>query len=115
MDYGVITLGLITIIMVVLKLSFHKLEWVEVLCPLWLASGIVIILYVTGLLRINEKAKLETDFIDYIKAERNDFSTDMLTDTWWLEIPAQKRAKIENILIAYDQMAERLSKLQLTH
>ncbi len=53
-------------------------------------------------------------FIDWCEEERDIFSIDMLRDSWWLEIPASKRVIIENILIPYDQMLERLRLEQST-
>lgn len=51
------------------------------------------------------------DFIDYLRNERNSITKEMLSDEWWLNIPASKRVVFENVLIAYDQMVDRLSKV----
>jgi hypothetical protein len=53
---------------------------------------------------------VEQDFIDFIKAERNAISKEMLNDEWWLSIPPAKRVVVENILIAYDQMVSIITK-----
>lgn len=55
------------------------------------------------------------DFVDYIRNERNAISKEMLSDEWWLEIPPAKRVVFENVLIAYDQMVDRLSKLGIAN
>jgi len=53
---------------------------------------------------MKKKYQAEPDFIEFIIAERNNISKEMLNDEWWLCIPPSKRVVIENILIAYDQM-----------
>lgn len=55
--------------------------------------------------------EVKPDFIEFIQNERNAISKEMLSDEWWLNIPAAKRVAVENILIAYDQMAEKLKYL----
>lgn len=54
-------------------------------------------------------AVLEPEFIEFMKNERSAISNEMLSDEWWLTIPPSKRVVIENILIAYDQMARKLN------
>jgi hypothetical protein len=56
-----------------------------------------------------ESVICEQEFIEFVKNERNAFSSEMLSDSWWVELPAAKRVVFENILIAYDQMQERLT------
>lgn len=57
------------------------------------------------------KVNYEPGFIDYVRNERNSITKEMLSDEWWLNIPASKRVAFENVLIVYDQMMERLAKL----
>lgn len=57
-----------------------------------------------------ESDAVDHEFIDFIVNERDAISKEMLSDTWWLEIPAVKRVAFENVLIAYDQMVEILKK-----
>lgn len=57
-----------------------------------------------------ESDAVDHEFIDFIVNERDAISKEMLSDTWWLEIPAAKRVVFENVLVAYDQMVERLKK-----
>lgn len=54
-------------------------------------------------------AVCDPDFIEFIKNERGEITKEMLSDEWWLTIPPSKRVVIENILIAYDQMAGKLN------
>lgn len=57
-----------------------------------------------------ESDAVDHEFIDFIVNERDAISKEMLSDPWWLEIPAAKRVAFENVLIAYDQMVEILKK-----
>lgn len=54
----------------------------------------------------------DPEFIEFIVNERNTISKEMLSDTWWLEIPAAKRVVFENVLIAYDQMVEKIKNIK---
>lgn len=54
-------------------------------------------------------AVCDPDFIEFIKNERDEITKEMLSDEWWLTIAPVKRVVIENMLIAYDQMVEKLS------
>lgn len=58
--------------------------------------------------------KVEPDFIAFIKNERAAFNKHFNGGTShdrWLSLEVKDRVNIENLLIAYDQMVERLSKL----
>lgn len=54
----------------------------------------------------------DPEFIEFIVNERNTISKEMLSDIWWLEIPAAKRVAFENVLIAYDQMVEKIKNIK---
>lgn len=64
-----------------------------------------------------EKAEIEKDaneFIWFVKKERLVFYKKCSESDWWYE-SSEQRVIIENMLIAYDQMAERLSKRSRLH
>ncbi len=50
-------------------------------------------------------------FLNYVQEERVLFSKEMLSDEWWLTIPNPKRVAIEDILILYDQLHQRLKDI----
>lgn len=65
-----------------------------------------------------EKQKLQKEseqtFEDYIIQARRDFSKDISADGFWYNIPPEKRVIIENLLIAYDQMNEKIQQEKKT-
>lgn len=59
-----------------------------------------------------ERGLIDSEFIEFIDNERWAIIKEMRSDTWWLEIPATKRVAFENVLIAYDQMVEKIKNIK---
>jgi hypothetical protein len=53
-------------------------------------------------------------FEEYIKNTRNEFSKLAHVNGWWYDQPAERRVMIEDLLIAYDQMAEQYAQLRVS-
>lgn len=54
----------------------------------------------------------QPSFIEWIQRERHEFSRKCHEDSWWIEMLPDKRVMIENILIAYDQMIQKIKDLE---
>lgn len=59
--------------------------------------------------QVNGKSA-EADFVAEAEWKRRDFGNKMYTENWWENAPVDVRVAIEDMLIFYDQMLDRLNK-----